>query len=188
MTIRYGRLRRSLAVLLLWLCTVALAYSDNQDERLVNVGLKLFPAVMAASEKLATLPDGETSRIYIVYRNNKPYARELAERLQQLGPLKGHRTLVLPLSARELRKGTHATPYALFIAQQLDEELAGVIHYARQNDVISFSPFRGDVEAGVLAGISISDRILPYINLQSLALQSHGLKPFFLKVAETYGP
>jgi hypothetical protein len=50
-----------------------------------------------------------------------------------------------------------------------------------------FSPFAGDVEAGVSSGLVVSDRILPYVNVEAMRLSGVQMKPFFLRVAEQYG-
>lgn len=172
-------------VLLLWLSSGG-ALADAQEQRLVNVGLRLFPAVVAASQRLDNLDSASTIDVDVVYQNNLPYARDIAARLEQLGEIKGHPLRVRTVSIAELTARDNGRPFALFLAQRTGTELQSVITYSLYNDVLSFSPFSSDVEEGVLAGVFISDRILPYINLRTLSSVSFGFKPFFLKVAQPY--
>ncbi|MCW8828625.1 MAG: hypothetical protein OQK94_06175 [Gammaproteobacteria bacterium] len=162
------------------------AVADTQEERLINVGLRVFPSVIAASENLGNLPAGNTLEVHIIFQDNELYARQLAQRLQHLDNIKGHPLRTTIVSVRELRQNTYPPPFALFIAQRTGEALDTIIDYSLRHNVISFSPFEGDVEAGILAGIAVSDRILPYINGQTLSAMPYGMQPFFLKVAEIY--
>jgi hypothetical protein len=179
-----------LPLLCLLLCALSpfqFAHADEAEKRLVQVGLRLLPAVIAADSSLDTMPAGTGITVVMIYIDDKPYAKHLAERLERLGSIKGQRLRIEVESVQQLTS-RQDPPQALFLSQRLDNDLGRVIEYSRRNNVISFSPFRGDVEAGILAGIAVSERILPYINLQTLSGLSLELKPFFLKVAETYAP
>ena len=44
----------------------------------------------------------------------------------------------------------------------------------------------GDVERGVLGGIKVESRVLPYVNAMAMKESKINLKPFFMKVAKTY--
>ncbi|MGM0594711.1 MAG: hypothetical protein ACQETD_09260 [Pseudomonadota bacterium] len=171
----------------IWLGMVSTVLAGTEEERRVNVGIRIAPAVFAASENIDAIEPQTDLAVLVVYLDDAAYADEVARRLTQAGPLKGRELKVTTLSAQRLNGDHDPAPYAIFVAQQLGPELEPVIDYANRNDAISFSPFRGDVEAGILAGIAVSDRILPFINLDTLARLSHRFKPFFLKVAETYG-
>lgn len=184
---RRGAIIGLAAVWLLLIGTVGGAHADAADERMVNVGLKIFPAVIAASDKLTTLPVDEHVKVSIVYLHDKPLAGQLVERLQHIGSLRGYRIDAEAIAVDRL-PSLQRPPFALFIAERMGDNLDTVLDYARQHNAISFSPFRGDVERGVLAGIVVSDRILPYINLRTLSGLQHNLRPFFMKVAETYEP
>lgn len=59
------------------------------------------------------------------------------------------------------------------------------MRYGIKHRIIIFSPFQGDVERGASGGILISDRILPYLNLETMHLSDIRIKPFFLRIAET---
>lgn len=161
---------------------------DEALQRRVLVGLKLFPAVLAASQALepdSTLP---SIRIFIVYQDDENSAEKLAETLRDIGEIKGNPLVVETLPIDLLPQHRGDPPFGLFIAQRNEDDVEMISRYGRDHNIITFSPFRGDVEKGILAGIVISDRILPYINRQTLAALPIGLKAFFLKVAEIYEP
>lgn len=160
--------------------------ADEAEERLIHVGLKIFPAVIAANTALEKIPPEEILKIVILYRDNKAFAEQLAETLRTVSNIKGHMLEIKTLTVSQL--SLHPPPNALFLSQHMDEKLREIITYSITHNTISFSPFRGDVERGILAGIAVSDRILPYINLHTLSRQGLELKPFFMKVAETYAP
>lgn len=163
------------------------AIGDEFEERLVSVGLKVFPAIIAADESMEERSADTPLFITIVYHDNRAYAETLARRLEKISPIKGRHLRIRVLSVEQLLQ-QESSPDALFLSQRLDQPLEQVLDYARRHNVISFSPFRGDVERGVLAGIAVTDRILPYINLRTLSSLKLELKPFFLKVAEIYEP
>jgi hypothetical protein len=162
--------------------------ADEELERQVLVGLKIFPAVLAASPALDQKPAMSTIRVLILYRDDRGYAEKLAGILREIDRIREIplRVETAPVSA--LQQQSDAPPFAVFVCQRNEEDVAQISDYGRQNGIITFSPFRGDVEKGILAGIAISDRILPFINNETLAKLPFGLKAFFLRVAEIYEP
>ena len=72
----------------------------------------------------------------------------------------------------------------VFLAEPLHDDLRLVLDFARSRNAMVFSPFEGDVERGAHGGISVRDRILPYINTSALQRDGIRLKAFFTKVAE----
>jgi hypothetical protein len=157
-------------------------------KRRVLVGLKLFPAVLAASEALEPASGQSAIQVLIVYHDDDDYAEELAETLRGIERIRGIPLIVGTASISTLQQRSAKPPFGVFVCQRSEEEIALISRYGRQNGIITFSPFHGDVERGILAGIAISDRILPLINKQTLATLPFGLKPFFLRVAEIYEP
>ena len=132
--------------------------------------------------------DVTTIRILIVYHDNKNYAEELAETLRGIERIRGIPLNVETGLTSSLQQRNALSPFAIFVAQRSEEDIETIAQYGRQHGIITFSPFRGDVERGILSGIAISDRILPLINKQTLATMPSGLKAFFLRVAEIYEP
>lgn len=179
---------RRLLLLLLLIVPLQAALADEAQQRRVLVGLKLFPAVLAASEALGPESTLRNIRVIIVYQDDENSAEELADTLQSIGKIKEKKLVVETVPINRLPQHSSDPPFGLFIAQRNEEDVEVISHYGQQHNVITFSPFRGDVERGILAGIVISDRILPYINRQTLASLPFDLRAFFLKVAEIYEP
>ena len=76
---------------------------------------------------------------------------------------------------------------ALFLATPLGaSELDRLVAWSIRHGVILYSPFEGDVERGVLAGVSIEAKVLPYINQRTLDASGVEFKPFFMRVAKVH--
>lgn len=176
-----------LAALLLWLPFQGLP-ADEELERRVLVGLKLFPAVLAANPVLEQKSAPGTVRVLILYRDDRGYAEELAATLRNVEHIREIplRVEIAPVDALQREGGT--PPFGLFVSQRSEDDIALIAEYGRRHGIITYSPFQGDVESGILAGIAISDRILPLVNNRTLASLPFGLKAFFLRVAEIYEP
>lgn len=59
-------------------------------------------------------------------------------------------------------------------------------NYGKQSNIITFPPFVGDVTLGVAGPIAIIARILPQLNMTTIAASKSALKPFFLRIAFRY--
>lgn len=185
---RKTRLHSQWTWLLLLLLPLQAVSADEALQRRVLVGLKLFPAVLAASQELGPKSELRDIKVLIVYHGEQDHAEELAEILRDIKQIKGKPLVVETSPINQLLQRSGAPPFGLFVSQRNDKDIEIISRYGQQHNIITFSPFQGDVENGILAGIAISDRILPYINSQTLATLPAGLKAFFLKVAEIYEP
>ena len=167
-----------------WLGAVA---ADEQDARRVAVGVNLFPAVLAADKDIG---DKRSSKgllvLLLVHRDDPALVERLAAVLRDKGAIRG-----IPLSVRIVEVGAlldHPRDgvAGVFVAQRLGADMDAVLDYCRRHHVLSFSPFEGDVERGVAAGIAVSDRVLPYVNVAAMDAAGLRIKPFFLRIAERY--
>jgi len=181
-------LQKWLLPALLLLLPFHVLLGEEALKRRVLVGLKLFPAVLAASQALESESRISNIQVLIVYHDDDDYAEELAATLRGIERIRGIPLTVRTAPISSLQQRHAQPPFAIFVSQRNEEDIEVIAHYGRQHGIITFSPFRGDVERGVLAGIAISDRILPLINKQTLATLPFGLKEFFLRVAEIYEP
>ena len=68
------------------------------------------------------------------------------------------------------------------------DELRHIVSYGIKNHIIVFSPFEGDVEKSITAGVFIGARVQPSINMKTLKASGIQIKFFFLKVAKKYEP
>jgi hypothetical protein len=180
------RIAAHLAVLALLLVVVP-ASADEQAERRVLMGLKLLPALMAADQDLAQkrARDGALN-VVLLYREDVIEADKAAKRLsttQHIGKLP-LRVTTLPYA--RLATLNSEPPAALFLVEFASSDLAAVARFGSQHQRLVFSPFKGDVSAGIQTGIHVAERILPVVNTNALAAANIRLKPFLLEVARTH--
>ena len=78
-------------------------------------------------------------------------------------------------------------PAGIFLAQPpSDTTRRALIKYGIEHHVIVYSPFEGDVESGILGGLSVEAQVRPYVNLSTLSASNISLKPLFFKVTKVY--
>lgn len=173
------------AVLLILLSGVANA--DLQDERRISVGLRLFPALIAANQDLGSRAgsDGEIT-ILLLYRENPFLAQSFAERLGEFENIGGYSFRVEVAPVANLKTHRRSPPAGVFLAEWMPEALPEIVEFGIGTHTVVFSPFRSDVRKGVLGGLYVSDRILPYINMKTLRASELRIKPFFLEVAKQH--
>ncbi|QID16377.1 YfiR family protein [Nitrogeniibacter mangrovi] len=166
-----------------WLGAVA---ADEYDARRVAVGINLFPAVLAADQDIGKKRSGDALRVLLVYRDDAAQVERLAQGLRDKGAIRGIPLAVdiVPVEALLDQRRDHIA--GVFVAQRLGEDTTALVDYCRRHHLLSFSPFEGDVERGVAAGIAVSDRVLPYVNVAALDAAGVRIKPFFLRIAERY--
>ena len=176
-----------LAVLVCAGVIAASSAAGPRDRERIMVSLDLFPSLLAADRAIArkTGPDGKL-HLLLVYRNDRESLQPFVDRLQRVGTIRN-----IPIQVTCIRFPLEDTeevvPAGLFIIQHLGRaEIRRVVRFGEEHQVVTFSPFAGDVEEGVLAGISITDQIQPYVNLATMERASIRLKPFFLRIAKTY--
>lgn len=179
-----------LTPLLLLLCSLqspgATAGTLWPEERQhLTIGLRLFPACLAADTELAQRVDAEGQlRIIVVHPDDPDTAAEVVTSLQRLGRVRDWPLAVEAITPEELFRLPEQPLAAIFVAAPRFE--AELLEEAVRRKALLFSPFRGDVERGVMAGISVSDRILPYVNLPQAERAGIRFKPFFLRAARQH--
>ncbi len=173
-------------VLLLLLCDTAGAV--GRDELRVKAGLDLFPSLLTADLDISKKKgrDGYIT-IVLLYLDNKTRALDMAGQISRLKEIHGI-PIHVDVTDDPAMSMYAAPPAGIFITQPLNSRLADVVDYAEKNSVILFSPFKGDVEKGVLGGLSISDRVLPYINKKTMESSKIQIKQFFMRVSVIYEP
>lgn len=158
----------------------------EEDRQRLAVGLKLFPACLGALEGLEQrrAPDGRLG-VAVVYRDSDQDAREAARVLNDIGQVRGLPLAVTLFSVTALDAYQGPPLSAVFVAS-LDLGSRRLRAWSERDHLLVFSPFDGDVEAGAVAGIRVTDRILPAVNLAQAARAGLRFKPFFLQVAHRY--
>lgn len=177
-----------LSIFLILTCC-SLATAIGRDELRLKAGLDLFPSLIAADLEISKKQgDDGFLTLLLIYTDNKPQAMEMSRNLKALKKIRGlpiHIKITNDLTMDAFRD---TPPAGIFLTQPLGNHLSGVIDYAINNGVILFSPFKGDVERGVMGGLHISDRLLPFINMSSIKSSGIRIKKFFMRVAIVYEP
>ncbi|MCB1916604.1 MAG: YfiR family protein [Rhodocyclaceae bacterium] len=167
-----------------WLGAIA---ADEQDARRLAVGINLFPAVLAADQDIAAKRDGSGPlRLLLVHRDEGALIEELAATLRDKGAIRGIPLHVEIVAVDNLAAFEGEQAAGVFLAQRLGEDIAAILNFSRRHQLLTFSPFEGDVERGVVAGMAVSDRVMPYVNVEAISASGLRIKPFFLKIAERY--
>lgn len=190
-------MRTLLALLLLTVWSPVDAIdADEVQARRIRGGLRLFRAILAADEDIADKTTSEGAlRLIILHAGDVDLAEEVAEELRTLGKgsKRGHiRKIPIDVQVSDMTNADALAdigPAGVFLVENLpDGALAGVVAFGVQNQIIVYSPFEGDVDRGVLAGLAIETRVRPYINLKTMRDSGIRIKAFFLKVAKHYDP
>jgi hypothetical protein len=183
------------AVCSLWgLCAIlhliAAAAQDlwPEEEQRLRVGEKLFAAFLTADQNLAQklTPSGDVL-VLVAHEDADELARKVAARLllvKRIGGLE-LRTRVIEADRVSDYRGPRAAAVFLVTPRFGADRLAS---WGERLGALVFSPFAGDVERGAVAGVYVSDRILPFVNLPQARRAGVRFKPFFLKVAKSYEP
>jgi hypothetical protein len=173
-------------------CTLP-ARAGNEDGR-AAMGARLYRAMLDADLELSrkTQPDGRLLVVF-VHRGDPVGAARLASEFTTAG--KGGKALAiagLPL-AIELTNDVTLAAYStrpiagVFLADSFDgKALRYLVDFGIARRVIVYSPFEGDVERGVLGGLSIEAQVKLSINERTLNASAVTLKPLFLKSCKVY--
>lgn len=161
----------------------------NIDEYRFRVALKLFPRIAATDQKLKEKL-GDNGKIYllIIYINKQEQARQLIEILSDDIPRIGKIDIEYRYSNRLYKYyGPDQLPTAIFLAEPLSTaDLNKLMEYSQKYHRLVFSPFEGDVERGVTAGIYISNKITPYFNKKAMSMADINLHQSLLRVSTHY--
>lgn len=177
----------------IWLCltSVAALGENSFTERRISVGQKLFRSLLVA--KLNYQNDMHSPNgfyVNLLYNDDAIKAKDLSEKLaKDLTVLHNHPVTIRPISLQHYLQENAPIAIGSFITENLaDEQLEQVIEHSITNQHILFSPFEGDVEQGVMAGLSVESKVRPFVNMQALAQSQIELKSFFIKVSKQYAP
>ncbi len=168
-----------------------LAGTTGEDARRINIGSRLFPNIVSVDMALGTKRSPKTHALHLgfVYQ---AYSATLRKQLALLAHrLKTIHKIPVIIEAIPLQRltGSENVPFvsAVFIAEKLsDEDLETLLRFTSKHHLVTFSPFEGDVQRGVVAGLYISSRILPYINTRAAKEAGIVFHPMFLKLARRY--
>lgn len=182
------------AIVALLVCVLGLglagasARADSQDERRVRTGARVFRTLLLADMALERKTGADGRLDVAVYASDSASLGEVAPLIAPAAAAGGS-SRGPPFAIRHEQALSEATapPVALFLATPLGaSELDRLVAWSIRHGVILYSPFEGDVERGVLAGVSIEAKVLPYINQRTLDASGVEFKPFFMRVAKVH--
>ena len=165
------------------------ACADATEERRLTISVSIFPKIVALDVGLANKanPDGSLT-LGIIHFNQKHKADEISSLVQRkVKNIAGKSIHIKLISEKELIESDKDNYAGLLLIEPLsDEVLKPIIDYATKKQILLFSPFDGDIERGVSAGIFVGSKIRPYFNLNSLKKSRIELKSAILGVSKTY--
>ena len=169
--------------------TIAGAGAVERDELRVNAGLDYFQSILTADLDIAEKKgDDGFLTLLLIYTDNRPQAEKMTRIISSLKEIKDIPIRVEITNDLTLSSFKDKPPAGIFITQPLENKLPDVVDYAVKNSIVLFSPFKGDVEKGVLGGIHISAKVRPYINLSAMKASKVRITKIFISVSETYAP
>ncbi|WP_146027086.1 hypothetical protein [Bowmanella denitrificans] len=167
----------------------SLYLADGYGQHRAYVGLKLFRTLVTSDLGLhERIAQDQTLVFYLIHVNSDEdaqlYRQVLADSFEQLQNAK---TRVEVVTLEELLALPGKQIAGAFITQPLnDDELKALVAKSIAEPFVLFSPFEGDVEQGVLGGLSVQATVRPYINLRTLKRSGLNIKSFYMKVAIQY--
>jgi len=176
------------ALLLLLMLSTAWAAGASDENRLITVGLNLFPNIVSIDEDIAEKrADDGNIYLLITYERQSLQAERLAEKLRsQVTSIKKFPVMIRVMKSSELNSFSKLTA-GIFLSERLDDEiLKSIISRATQHGTLLFSPIPGDVERGVTMGMQITSKIWPYCNTETMELSNIHFHPSFSKIMRCY--
>ncbi|MBW9268381.1 MAG: hypothetical protein K1566_01950 [Candidatus Thiodiazotropha sp. (ex. Lucinisca nassula)] len=157
-----------------------------EDKQRLNVAINILPACLMADLTLSDkLSSSGKLRILVLHENQQKVALSVSAGLLALKSIANFPLDVEIISTSDRQKLNPSPIAALFVATPgINSEILN--NWVEYKQTTVFSPFSGDVERGAVAGIYVTDRILPYINLAQAKKAGVVYKPFFLRIAKQY--
>ena len=172
----------------LLLLPIQALYADEFSKRRADVGLKLFRTFVSADLDIQSKAKNGEVLVILTYANDERIAKDHQSKLQAAFTKVNNLPVVIrTVNLEQVLSSKLIQPAALFVSQPLtSQERDALVLYAIKNSIIIFSPYEGDVEQGILAGISVQARIRPFINMETIKKGKFNIKPFYLKVAKQH--
>jgi hypothetical protein len=167
---------------------ILLAFPDieGSDNRRLLIAVDLFPSFLASDKNIHNKIDiDDKLHVVIAYQYDQQIAEDMAQRLKNLGKIRGIPLTVKSLTVNDIEHSNNEKIAGIFISESMIP-LKPIINKSIVNQFIVFSPFEGDVEKGATGGLYITEKILPYININTMNLAKINMKSFFLRVSKKY--
>ncbi|MCJ8268092.1 MAG: hypothetical protein MJK04_01695 [Psychrosphaera sp.] len=162
--------------------------ADSFTDRRASVGIKLFRSMLVSNTTyLNKVTHSGELHVKLIFIVSDRKARALAA---SLGPdfqvLKGKPVVLEVVSLNEYLKSKETILGAFIVQKMNGANLKAVIDKSILDQTLLFSPFEGDVEKGVLGGISVESKVRPFINIDTLKKSKITLKDFYLRVSKKH--
>lgn len=174
--------------LLFGLVVASVVLADETEKRRVDISISIFPRIVAVDNHFREkLNKDKKAQLLFVYDGDKELAQEVADRVGKDGSnIGGMLVVTRVISVDEIMLDGDA-PVAIFLVEKLnDAQLKKVISYAESTHRLVFSPYSGDVERGVMVGISVTNRVKPYFNLPMLRRSKVVINALLMKMSKRY--
>lgn len=184
--------KRVLAAIVSALVVVTSIVADDLSDIRAQAGARLFRAFLSADVDVdKKTVDNNQILVLFFYVDDKTRATTLATHFlgdnKDGGTIHGFPLMVAYSSDASMASFKSRVPAGIFLSQPPnDATRKAVIKYGIEHHVIVYSPFEGDVENGVLGGLSVEAQVRPYVNLSTLAASNISLKPLFFKVTKVF--
>jgi hypothetical protein len=165
------------------------AIGDTFHERRAQVGLKLFRTFVSANQNIDQYLDAKGQLLIGVLHASTN--RATAERYQKvllatMPAIRQHPSRIETLSLTALLQH-QGSPAAIFVSDKLSaDERSQLVDFSIRHRLAVFSPFEGDVESGILGGLSVEAKVRPLVNIKTLNASGIPLKNFYLSVSRRY--
>ena len=161
--------------------------ADEPANRRAWSGIDLFPSFLAADSDIAEKKGSDGAlHLLLVYKNRQDLAENMRTHLEKVKKVNDIPIRIRITGIDDLNDRVEPSLAGIFLVERIGDEIETVIRLGREHRAVVFSPFAGDVERGVSSGMVITDRILPYVNVEAMRLSGISIKPFFLRIAEQY--
>ncbi len=178
-----------MAVILIILSMMSVSFANEATDRRVQISLPLFPKIVAVDKKFQEkLTADNKARLVFVYDRDKSKANEIAKAVGSTNKnIVNVRVDTVSVALVEQLKVNSPTPTAIFVAEPLGEaDFRELVLYSINKGIIVFSPYSGDVERGATVGLSITSRVFPYFNNNTLEASGVEINPILLDMSKRY--
>lgn len=183
-----------------WLCLLlffsfSLSATAEDDFRVLN-GLKMFKSILQADQDIRDKnnPDNALDIVFIYNRDIKQ-SEKLARTFLRMGRgdkkgrIRDMPVLVHLMTDLSQISSQNISPAGVFVLDRLNtEQINAVASYGQRTNIVTYSPFPGDVEKGIFSGLTIDTSPKPFINAAVMDSSGIRIKSFFLRVATLYEP
>lgn len=163
-------------------------FADETEKRRIDISISIFPRIVAVDNHFREKLDKDNNaQLLFVYDSDKTFAQDVAARVGKDGNnIGGMSIMTRVISAADIFPKYDA-PVALFIVEKLsDAQLEKISTYAASVSRLVFSPFPGDVERGVMVGISVTNRVKPYFNMSALRRSKVVINALLMKMSKRH--